>query len=54
MGFPISASTADISMQVRILLKYHARKRTVAVTAQIAIYLDSLFIAIFFNPKYTK
>ena len=44
IGFPTRARTADISMQVRILLKYQARKRIAAVMAQMMMYFESLFI----------
>ena len=43
-GLPTRASTADMRMQVRILLKYHARNSMPAVIAQIMAYFERLFI----------
>ena len=43
-GLPIRASTAETSMQVRMLLKYHARNSIPAVIAQTMMYFARLFI----------
>ena len=43
-GFPMRESTAAMSIEVRMELKYHTRKITMAQTAQMIIYLASLFI----------
>ena len=48
IGLPIRASTAETSMQVRILLKYHARNIMPAVIAQMMMYFERLFIISFY------
>ncbi len=54
-GLPISASTADTSIHVRILLKYHARNSITAVIAQMTIYFESLFIiSVYLTPNIAR